>query len=163
MKKICLSLLLLPILFSCAKINKKVDITRPKLTNNPSWDVVCTNKKPLLSFYISRGGIGKRTYIVHLDTEPHFNSPNFIEYKDIEELDEFLVQKRVEKPLVDNIRYYFRARAVDSKGNESKWAHTRFYLDTSYNKNFMNLTIAKVQNVTVSTGENPKNLKGDGR
>ena len=146
------------VLFSCTKTNKKVDITRPKLTNNPSWDDVCTNRKPLLSFYISRGGIGKRTYIVNLDTEPEFNSPNFIEYKNIEELDEFIVQKRVEKPLVDKIRYYFRAKAVDSEGNESKWAYTRFSLDTDYNKKFMNLTRAKVQSVKVSTGENPKNL-----
>nr|NGX33484.1 hypothetical protein [Candidatus Anoxychlamydiales bacterium] len=158
MKKAYISLLLVLVLFSCTKTNKKVDITIPKLTNNPSWDVVCTNRKPLLSFYISRGGIGKRTYIVNLDTEPEFNSPNFIEYKNIEELDKFIVQKRVEKPLVDKIRYYFRAKAIDSEGNESKWGYTRFSLDTDYNKNFMNLTRAKVQNVRVSTGENPKNL-----
>jgi len=157
MKKIYL-ILITTLLFSCAKDSKKADITKPKLTNNPSWDIICTNRKPLLSFFISRGGIGPRSYSVQLDTDYKFNSPNLVEYKDIKELNEFLVEKRVEKPLINKTRYYFRAKAVDSKGNESKWAYTRFYVNTDSNKKFMNLVRAKVQKVTVSTGENPKNL-----
>ena len=157
MKKIYLIIFSL-VLFSCTKDIKKDHITAPDLTNNPSWDVVCTNIKPLLSFFKSKGGVGKITYTIQLDSEPLFDSPNFIEYKDVEELNEFLVQKRIEKPLVDKIRYYWRAKAIDSNGSESQWSHSRFYVNTTYNKQFMNLTRIDVKNVQVSTGENPKNL-----
>lgn len=157
MKKIYFLFIFL-ILFSCFKENKKEEITPPKLTNNPSLDVICTNQKPLLSFFRSHGGFGKRTYIIQLDTNPNFNSENFIEYKNIEELNEFLVEKRIDRPLVDKTRYYWKAKAIDKKGYESEWATSRFYINTDYNKHFMNLIRVPIKNVRVSTGQNPKNI-----
>ncbi len=135
-----------------------VDITSPKLTNNPSYDVTATNPRPLLSFFISRGGIGKRTYTIQLDTSDKFNSSDFIEYTNVEEENEFLAAKRVEYPLKDKVRYYWRVKAIDEKKNESKWATSRFYTDTDYNKHYTGLSRIPVQSIEVSTGEDPKNL-----
>ncbi len=157
MKKLFLILSLLTF-FSCSKDNKLIEITNPQLTNNPSLDVVCTNTKPLLSFFKSHGGIGTRKYDIQLDTSPNFDSPNFIEYKNVKEFDQYLVEKRVEKPLVDNSRYYWRVRAKDSLNNKSNWSQTRFYVNSEYNKHFMHLSRANIENVEVSTSENPKNL-----
>ncbi|MBN2479094.1 MAG: discoidin domain-containing protein [Parachlamydiales bacterium] len=144
--------------FSCSRTNIKADITKPRLTNNPSWDVICTNERPLLSFFISKGGIGKRTYIMELDTSDKFNSPNLIKYENIEEENEFLASKRVEKPLLDKSRYFWRVKAKDSLGNESKWSVTRFYVDTTYNKKYQNLQRVQVKSIDVSLGFDKKNL-----
>jgi GMP synthase-like glutamine amidotransferase len=149
-------IILLFFTFSCA--NKKVHITKPSLKNNPSWDVICTNKKPLISFFNSKGGIGKRRYILQLDVSKNFDSKNFIEYKDIFEEDKFVASKRVETDLLDNTRYYFRVKAIDSHNNESDWSYSRFYLDTSSDKEFMNLKRVNIKSVEASTGENAKNI-----
>jgi hypothetical protein len=157
MKKFNIIFILI-LLFSCTKETKKIEITAPKLTNNPSLDVICTNQKPLLSFFRSKGGFGKRLYTIQLDTNSNFNSQNLIEYKNIEELNEFLVEKRLDKPLIDKTRYYWRAKATDEKGYESPWSFSRFYIDTDDNKHFMNLIRVPITSVEVSTGQNPKNL-----
>ncbi len=145
-------------LFSCAQDYKKAEITKPKLTNNPSLDVICTNRRPLLSFFNSKGGIGKRTYFIELDTSKEFNSPNLVKYKNVKEENKYLASKRVHRPLLDKSRYYWRVKAKDSHGNESDWAMTRFYVDSSYNKKYLNLQRIKVKSVEVSTGQNPKSI-----
>jgi len=55
-------------------------LTAPKLTNNPSLDVITTNKRPLLSIFNASGGTGKRTYIFQIDAAPDFASKSLIEY-----------------------------------------------------------------------------------
>ncbi|NGX56793.1 MAG: Aminodeoxychorismate/anthranilate synthase component 2 [Candidatus Anoxychlamydiales bacterium] len=155
MKKIFILLLCLSF-YSCN--NKKVHISKPSLKNNPSWDIICTNKRPLISFFNSKGGIGKKRYIVQIDTKDTFDSKNFIEYKNVYEENKYLASVRLDRDLIDNSRYYFRVKAIDEKNNESAWSFSRFYLDTSSNKHFMNLRRLNVKSIEVSSGENPKNI-----
>ncbi len=137
-------------------------LTAPKLTNNPSLDVIATNKRPLLSIFNASGGTGKRTYIFQIDTVPDFDSESFIEYKDIPETNEYITEKQIEKkdalfPL-GKTTYYWRARAVDEAANKGPWGETRFFLDTASDDTFMNLLRIPVEEVAVSSGQNPKNI-----
>jgi len=137
-------------------------LTAPKLTNNPSLDVIATNKRPLLSIFNASGGTGKRTYIFQIDTVPDFDSESFIEYKDIPETNEYITEKQIEKKDAlspsGKTRYYWRARAVDEVGNKGPWGQTRFFLDTASDDALMNLLRIPVKEVTVSSGQNPKNI-----
>ena len=56
-------------------------LTAPKLTNNPTLDVIVTNSRPFLTFYNASGGSGKRTYIIQIDKSPTFDSQALVEYK----------------------------------------------------------------------------------
>ncbi len=155
-KAILFSLILSFIFLSCDR--KKTEIVPPKLTNNPSYDVICTNTKPFLSFFNAKGGFGNKKYIVQLDTSKDFSSDDFIEYKNVKEDTKFVSSVRVKKPLKDKSRYYFRVKAVDDLRNTSDWSTTRFYIDTDSNKRFMNMSRIQIQNVRVSSGQNPKNI-----
>jgi len=137
-------------------------LTAPKLTNNPSLDVIATNERPLLSIFNASGGTGKRTYIFQIDTVPDFDSESFIEYKDIPETNEYITEKQIEKKDAlspsGKTTYYWRARAVDEAANKGPWGQTRFFLDTASDDTFMNLLRIPVEEVTVSSGQNPKNI-----
>ena len=137
-------------------------LTAPKLTNNPSLDVIATNERPLLSIFNASGGTGKRTYIFQIDTVPDFDSESLIEYKDIPETNEYITEKQIEKKDAlspsGKTRYYWRARAVDEAGNKGPWGQTRFFLDTASDDAFMDLLRIPVEEVTVSSGQNPKNI-----
>jgi GMP synthase-like glutamine amidotransferase len=135
-----------------------VHLTAPKLTNNPSWDIIATNKRPLLSFFNSKGGLGRKTYHIQIDKTPLFNSSDLIEYKNILKEDKYLTSKLVDVDLDDNALYYWRVRAIDSKGTISPWAISRFYLDSKSDDSFMNLTRIPICKITVSSGVNPKNI-----
>ena len=132
----------------------------PKLTNNPSLDIIATNVRPLLSIFNASSGIDKKTYIFQIDTVPTFDSASLIEYKNIRETNEYITEKRVEEKhaLQDKTTYYWRACAVDEKGNKGPWAKTRFFLDTASDDEFMNLIRIPVKKITVSGGQNPKNI-----
>ncbi len=128
--------------------------------NIPFLDMTVTNKRPLLSVNNASGGAGELTYIYQIDRVSTFDSEALIEYEGIQQKDKYITEKQVEPDdaLEDNTRYYFRARAVDSKGNKGPWAITRFSLDTSYAETFMNLTRIPVVRVEASNGTNPYNL-----
>jgi GMP synthase-like glutamine amidotransferase len=134
------------------------NISAPKLTNNPTWDIIATNKRPLLSFFNAKGGRGERMYTIQLDTKKSFDSRNFIEYKKVPEENKYLTSKLVTKDLVDNTRYYWRVKAVDEDGQEGPFATSRFYIDTSSDKTFMNLIRADIKGIKVSSGNNPANI-----
>jgi len=136
------------------------ELSPPRLTNNPTWDIIATNRQPLLSFFNSQGGIGKRTYIIQLDTSENFNSKNLIQYNNVSEASQYISEKLVDKdkPLLDNVRYYWRVRAVDSAGNMSLWAKSRFYVNTKSDDQFMKLVRVPAESVEVSSGDNPKNI-----
>ena len=99
------------------------------------------------------------TYTYQIDRGPTFDCGVLIEYNDIHEKDQYTTGKQVEEDdaLKDRTRYYFRARAVDSKGEKGPWAMTRFYLDTSYDDTFMKFTRVRVERVEASSGPNPQN------
>ena len=133
-------------------------MTEPGLTNNPGFDVIVTNKRPLLSFFNAAGGEGKRTYKIQIDKVPTFDSPYLIEYENIPEENQYVTGKLVETDLDDNILYYWRAKAVDEKLNEGEWEDSRFFLDTSSDDAFMNLTRIPIESIEVSSGYNKKNI-----
>jgi len=149
-----------------ARADGGVELTPPKLTNNPSLDVIVTNTQPLLSFFNSSGGEGERVYTIQLDTLSTFDSENFIEYTNVpEELwvspeKHDVTQKLVEleAPLQDKTQYHWRVRAIDGAGKKSSWAKSRFYLDTEADDSFMQMTRIPVKRLKVSSGENPKNI-----
>ncbi|MBT4856298.1 discoidin domain-containing protein, partial [bacterium] len=134
-------------------------ITSPGMGNNPSFDVIVTNHRPLLSVFNSKGGIGKRTYSMQLDTSDQFNSKDLIAYTNIPEETAYVTGYRVQEgnELKDGVRYYWRAKATDEAGNSSGWGQTRFYVDTESDKHFMNLVRVPVKDVSVSSGFNEKN------
>jgi len=131
----------------------------PNLTNNPREDVIATNKRPLLSFFNSTGGIGDRTYTIQIDKVPTFDSSYLIEYTDIPET-AYVTSKLVQKgdELDDNTQYYWRARAIDTLGQKSLWAMSRFFLDTFSDDTFLRLIRTSIIRVETSSGYNISNI-----
>jgi len=131
----------------------------PNLTNNPRQDVIATNKRPLLSFFNSSGGIGNRTYTIQIDKVPTFDSSYLIEYTDIPETS-YVTSRLVQKggELDDNTQYYWRARAIDTLGQKSLWAVSRFFLDTSSDDAFLRLIRTSIIRVETSSGYNTSNI-----
>lgn len=160
MKRIFPYLLVFAVSVVCVAGGSSEPLTAPRLTNNPSWDITATNRRPLLSILNASGGSGKRTYIYQIDKVPTFDSDSLIEYRNIPETNRDITEKRVEdkNALADKTRYYWRAQAVDSTGVKGPWGQTRFYLDTTSDDSFMNLVRVPVRKVEVSSGENPKNI-----
>jgi GMP synthase-like glutamine amidotransferase len=144
----------------------EVRLTAPKLTNNPSLDVIVTNPRPLLSFFNSSGGTGKRIYTIQIDRVPTFDSKYLIEYTSVPEETQYITGKRdISRKLVeekdaldDKTRYYWRVRASDASGKKSLWVQSRFYLDTEADDSFMHMVRIPVADVEVSSGQNPKNI-----
>ncbi|NQT48255.1 MAG: discoidin domain-containing protein, partial [Chloroflexi bacterium] len=145
---------------SCSRSEPAAIPSAPRLTNNPNWDIIATNERPLLTFFNASGGVGDRTYTIQIDEVDTFDSSALVQYKDVPEEHEYITSKRVEEEdaLQDETRYLWRVRAVDSKGHEGTWALSRFFLDTKSDDSFMNLIRIPVQQVTVSSSQNPKNI-----
>lgn len=135
------------------------NLTAPSI-NMPFLDMVITSNRPLLSINNAFGGIGEKTYTFQIDQVPTFDSKSLIEYKNIPESTNYITEKQIEPEdaLTDNTRYYFRARAVDLNKNKGPWVITRFNLNTSYDKSFMNLTRVQIKNIEASSGPNAKNI-----
>ncbi|MBC8321767.1 MAG: discoidin domain-containing protein [Bacteroidetes bacterium] len=155
-------ILTLPHFSSCDYQNNKnsVQIDAPKLTNNPSFDVICTNNQPLLSFYNSKGGIGQLSYTIHISSDKDFTDI-IAEYDNVVAKNKFITTKLIEENdslPIDKQYYYWRVKAIDTQSNESNWATSRFFLDTKSNDSFMNLVRVKTETVVVSGGANAKNI-----
>jgi len=135
-------------------------LTAPKLTNNPSYDIIVTNRRPLFSFFNASGGTGKRTYIIQIDKAPTFDSETIIEYKEVPEENQYITSKLLEEKhtLDEKARHYWRVRAVDETGAKGPWARSRFFLDTQSDNVFMGLVRIPVSTIEVSSGQNPKNI-----
>ncbi len=135
-------------------------LTAPRLNNSPSWDVVVTNPRPLLTFGNAAGGLNPRTYTIQLDRKESFDSPDLISYGRLPETTPWITSKRLAAAdaLKDNSQYFWRVRAVDAAGDKGPWAQSRFFVDTRSDDAFMNLTRAPVRRVEVSSGQNPKNI-----
>jgi GMP synthase-like glutamine amidotransferase len=140
--------------------NIEHEIVPPKLTNNPSWDVVVTETTPLLSFFNAKGGERKKIYQIQIDKSKKFDSPDMIEYDNILENGEFVSDIKIDSSheLEDSCQYYWRARAKTPSGHKSDWSVSRFYVDTKSDDNFMNLVRANIKSVEVSGGYNAKNI-----
>ncbi len=161
--KTALLFLTMCVLSSCNYLpqnNVILHITPPKLNNNPSYDVICTNSQPLLTFYNASGGVGNIMYSIQIATDSNFDDI-IIEYTNVYQRSEYITSKLIDKDnklTSDKQYYYWRVKAIDSKQNESDWAASRFYLDTTSDDSFMNLIRIDVKSVTVSDGANSKNI-----
>lgn len=134
-------------------------ISPPKLTSNPQEDVILTNSRPLLSFFNSKGGRGKRQYTIQIDKAPSFDSTNLIKYVNIPETSQ-VTSKRIEKTdkLDDNTIYYWRVRATDATMQKSPWDVSKFFLDTSSDDKSLNIVRASIKSVRASCGSNESNI-----
>jgi hypothetical protein len=143
-----------------SSISPGAELTAPSLTNNPTLDIIATTRRPLLSFFNAKGGIGTRTYRIQLDTAETFDSGNLIQYAHVPETNRHITERLVDENdlLIDGTRYYWRVRAVDSAGTLSPWAKSRFYVDTKSDDEFMELVRIPVKGVEVSSGGNLKNI-----
>lgn len=142
-------------------------LTKPQLSNNPSWDVIVTNRYPMLSFFNASGGAAPRTYEIQLDVDPAFGSEGRIEYEGVPEgrpaapgARGVTLQRHAQPlpPLQDKAQYFWRVRAIDAGGKEGPWAVSRFFVDTEADDAFMNLVRVPVREVHVSSGFNEKNI-----
>jgi len=137
-----------------------INIVPPSLTNNPSFDVVCTNNQPLLTFYNAKGGVGELNYTIQVSTDENFKDI-IISYNNLKAKNKYITNKLVnesDKLPINKRYYYWRAKATDSQYNESNWSSSRFYLDTSSDDSFMNLVRIEAESVKVSAGTNSKNI-----
>lgn len=132
----------------------------PSLANNPSLDVVVTNRRPVLSFFNAPGRTADRTYTIQLCLRPEFKGPGMVTYRGIAEAAGSVTAFRLPPggELKDPARYYWRVRAVDAQGKSGPWAASRFYVDTASDDKFMNLVRVIPQSVKVSSGFNPANI-----
>ncbi len=141
-------------------------MTSPKLTNNPSLDVIVTNSRPLLSFFNASGGEGERIYNIQIDKVPTFDSGRLIAYENVPEMNQHITDKKdlshklleERHALQGKTRYYWRVRAVDGKGEKGPWAQSRFYFDPQADDAFMGLVRVPVTSVKISSGRNSKNM-----
>jgi hypothetical protein len=85
----CVLLLLVSAIFP-ALIHAAGPLSAPRLTNNPSLDVIVTTAQPLLSFFCAKGGTPPRKYIIQLDNDPTFAGKARIEYRDVPEESKFV-------------------------------------------------------------------------
>lgn len=132
----------------------------PKLSNNPSLDVVVTNPRPVLSFFNASGGQGKLTYTMQLSRDSGFPEGQVLTYRGISSEGNLVTRMRV-KPgdeLKDSSRYYWRVRAVDQAGVKGPWAATRFFVDTASDDRFMGLMRVWPKQITASSGFNPYDI-----
>ncbi|MFK5854777.1 MAG: discoidin domain-containing protein [Bacteroidota bacterium] len=142
------------------QVQNEVNISPPKLNNNPSFDVICTTSQPLFTFYNAKGGVCNLTYTLQIATTSKFENI-YAEYSNIAAKSSYITSKLIEnddKLPIDKQYYYWRVKAVDAKGNESIWSTSRFFLDTTSDDSFMNLIRAEVTSVKVSNGANSKNI-----
>ncbi len=132
----------------------------PRLTNNPSLDVVVTNLRPVLSFFNASGGRGPLTYTMQLSLSPRFPAGQVITYQGVPQGQGRVTRLRVRPghELQDKSRYYWRVRAVDRSGAKGPWAATRFFVDTASDDHFMGLRRVWPKEITVSSGFNPRNI-----
>ncbi len=146
---------------SCTQVDhRSYKIVPPRLTNNPSFDVICTNDQPLLTFYNAKCGKGELTYSIQIASDKQFNDI-IVEYNNVKAKTELITSKLLEENdrlPNDQQFYYWRVKATDKLENESVWTSSRFYLDTKSDDHFMNLKRVKVDLVSVSNGANEENI-----
>ncbi|MCL5794932.1 MAG: discoidin domain-containing protein [Patescibacteria group bacterium] len=141
-------------------LNPKIKIMPPRLTNNPSWDVIITQTTPLLSFFNADDQNKIKNYEIQIDKSNTFNSKSLITFDDVVYGNKFITGKKIDKKneLSDKTQYWWRARAISPKGQKSEWAVSRFFVDIESDKNFLNLSRAKIHKIEVSEGYNAKNI-----
>ncbi len=143
-------------------------INPPRLTNSPRLDVILTNQRPLLSVFNSSSTCGPLTYIFQLDTTPEFSSPDLLTYSVPET--PLVTSLRIPEgeELADQTRYFWRVKAVDGHGNESRWGTeadgivARFWIDTTSDDQPEGLARTQIVQIRTSGGSGEANLIDQG-
>ena len=126
--------------------------------SSPRLDEVCTCLRPVLTWTNSVGGISPLEYTVQLDTTPRFESEDLVEMNSIPG-EVYTTSVKLEKPLRDNTRWFWRVKAVDSSGSESAWSTecggitARFFVCTAMGEKLEHVRVP-VREVTASSGYN---------
>ena len=148
-------------LAACSKVGTDSlpgTMSAPSLDNNPQFDMVLTNPRPILSANNAVGMQGKYTLTYQISADPEFSEGKTINYAGIEP-GHHLSAKQIEKDdALDDGTYYWRARSVDSNGNASPWAQIRFHVDLTSSKSYSGYQRAQVADVRASGGQDPKNI-----
>lgn len=135
------------------------EVPAPSLNNNPQLDMTLTNDRPIFSAVNPAGLRGKFTMTFEISADAEFPRGATIVYEGIQPLDRFNTCKQVEPgyELADGT-YYWRARTVTEDGGENGWAVTRFHVDVAGSRTFAGFLRAPVAEITVSGGEDPRNI-----
>ena len=135
-------------------------LTAPTPADALRLDEIASGLRPVLAWENSDGGQPPRTYVLQVDTSPSFNTANLIEMSGIPE-EAYVTAQRLRKPLKDNTRWFWRAKAVDSAGAESSWSTecggvtARFTVNTSMEKRLDHVRVP-IKDVTASFGYGTK-------
>jgi len=148
-------------LTSCSKVRMEKPMNTmpaPSLDNNPQFDMVLTNPRPILSANNPAGMQGKYTLTYHISADPAFSEDQTISYPGIEP-DQHMSAKQVEKDdALDDGTYYWRVRAVDADGNFGPWVRTRFHVDLKSSKSNSGYRRALVKEVSAAGGHDAQNI-----
>ncbi len=156
------ALIILSIAYGCdhskATGNSSI-ITPPTLNNNPQLDMILTNHRPILSVGNPQGMQVPYTIDYELSTDPGFPDDNTITYSGIGHENKFISEKLVEQgDELDDGTYYWRVRTVTSDNKTSEWVKTRFYVDVKNSRTFSGFLRSAVKDITVSSGQDQKNI-----
>jgi|GEM_PF-482503 len=144
---------------SGSKTSCRKKIVPPALDNNPQMDMILTNRRPILSVGNPAGMEGEYTLTMEISADPGFPRDQTISYDGIKPQSEHISEKQIEADdeLADGT-YHWRVRTVAADGRESEWAKTRFHVDVKNSRTFSGFLRAPVKSVSVSGGEDPKNI-----
>jgi len=134
-------------------------IAPPKLNNNPQFDMILTNVKPIFSINNPADiPVSSFTIDSEISSDKAFPKNKTISYAGIKPsangITEFQIKDGNE--LTDGM-YYWRVRTV-TKDGKSEWAVIRFHVDVKNSRTFSGFLRAPVKDITVSSGEDPKNI-----
>lgn len=176
MKSMCMVLTILICVISltggCKSVNQQPPMTRspvgsgeqqnlpaPTFSNSPQLDMILTNSRPILSVGNPVGMVTPYTLTFEISGDPQFPKDKTILYKDITQQNPHISEKQVEpRHELNDGTYYWRAKTVGHQGNFSDWIKTRFHVDVKNSRTVSGFLRALVQDVSVSSGEDPKNI-----
>ncbi len=129
----------------------------PRLNNNPQWDMVLTNPRPVLTFSLA-GADPSWIYELQIAKDAKFRQ-TVATYSDIRPFNQYYAQMRIPaRDALSDGRYYWRVRTLTPKGMSSDWVVSRFTLDVAGSRTFSGYRRTPVKQVLASSGENPHNI-----
>ena len=151
-------------MFICAGLNNAFALAPPVFDNNPQFDMILTNSRPILSVGITDSMSDNCSLEFEISRDRNFPPGNTVVYKNIRPQNKYIAEKQVstEHALKDGT-YYWRVRTVGSDGKTSSWVQTRFHIDVKNSRTFSGFMRAPVKKVSVSNGQDPKNITDRGR
>lgn len=137
----------------------KDKILPPIFDNNPQMDMILTNTRPILSIGNPQGLSKPYTLTFEISADPKFSPDKTITYKGIKPQNQYISEHQIQPSHeLNDGTYYWRAKTMASDGRASDWVRTRFYVDVKNSRTFSGYLRATVVNISVSSGEEAKNI-----